>query len=781
MLTFFIILLFNISHLTISANHTLIASESGYSYNYNVQNISDEINYFAIIIGIEHDEPETNVELSNISAYSCYQALLSGINWKEEHVHLLLDENASKEAIRSSIINWLDPLENKDDIIFFYYNGRIEKTSLKNQIIEPASRMNDIMFNLSNENVISDQELDTWFDQIESQHIYMVLDTDYASYMSYLKQRGRNILASTGIFFPRKDENLHLNQNSIVSYFLSKGFEGYADMDYNGVVDAKELFSYAKIQTYKYCIDKMKRSSQNLQFHIQIPYIFDRIQVKDIINELSFRWRQISNDGFGKNSNYATRGMEIFKNELYIGTQNNIFTDSLNLEINPFGITAVSMVPDFYSFLGDLSRYPIRMVLHLLTVFSQGCEVWKYNYTNDQLIKVIGDESITGIDSGFGSHFNAAASVMKVYNDYLYVGTWNTPIGGKYQSDRNGCEIWRTTDGLKWEQVVGYQAPIINGGFGNPDNTGAWSIQIFNDYLYVGTMNWDFSDIGGCEVWRTNDGIHWEKVVDHGFRPFMSDSDRVKDAINTYAWIMQVYNNELYMGTFNSRLWLWNEKGTGCQLWKTADGIIWEKVELPNRMNDDFQDGFGEGENYGIRRMVVYNDELYVGVASSFFHDHGCEIWKYDGVNWCPVISDDFPGALPTDIHYDGFGNIMNKYIWSMTVTEDNVLWIGTANGQVYLPFLYKGERDDYGIKTETQGFEIWSYNGIEWNPVIKNDIGLKPNGFGDSTNLGARNMIEYPKNSGNLIVGTFKLFNTQEDKPKGGCELWMRHVFSKE
>ena len=110
MLTFFIILLFNNSHLTVSADHPLIASESIDSSNYIVQNISDEINYYAIIIGIEHDKPKTDMEFSNISANSCYQALLSGINWNEEHVHLLLNENASKEAIRSSIINWLDPL-----------------------------------------------------------------------------------------------------------------------------------------------------------------------------------------------------------------------------------------------------------------------------------------------------------------------------------------------------------------------------------------------------------------------------------------------------------------------------------------------------------------------------------------------------------------------------------------------------------------------------------------------------------------------------------------------
>lgn len=289
-------------------------------------------------------------------------------------------------------------------------------------------------------------------------------------------------------------------------------------------------------------------------------------------------------------------------------------------------------------------------------------------------------------------------------------------------------------------------------------------------------MNWDFSNTGGCEVWRSKDGVHWEQVVNHGFRPFMNENELEKEAINTYAWHMEEYNDQLYMGTFNARVWLRDETGTGCQLWRTKDGVNWEKVQLPNGLDGGYQDGFGEGENYGIRRMVVYNDELYCGIASSFFHSHGCEIWKYDGTNWTPVISDEIPGAGKKDIVYDGFGNSMNKYVWSMVVTEDNKLWIGTGNGQVYIPFLSTGGVKQY-FSTDTEGCEIWCFDGISWNPVIKNDIGLKPNGIGDQANLGARSMIEYPKDSGNIVVGTFKLFNPIPDGTLDGCELWLRYT----
>jgi len=738
------------------------------------QSTSNDIEYYAIIIGTTMDNLE-NVEQGDISAKAVYQALENGVNWQPDHIKLLLNENVSPNMVQSLILDWLDPLESEEDVIFFYFNGDFEHSSIK-QLLD-GTDINDSGHD-SDDDLISDQELDTWFDELESDQIYLVLDADFASYQTGLRQWGRSILTATGLILPKKDELAQINGKSVLAHYITKGLNGYADANLDGFIDNTELFSFVKSSSHHFYVNEFFFSLRNPFAGFQSPNIINRVFGDHQITQIPFGWKQLAEDGFGSQSNYATRGMEIFNGDLYIGTQNNLMTNSLKLEKQPYGATAASMVPDLYSVFGDLSRYPVRMALHLMTVFSQGCEVWRYNHSSDLIEKIIGKDSLSGIDSGFGSHFNAAASVMKEFNGYLYVGTWNTPVGGVMQSDRKGCEIWRTIDGVNWEQVVGHQAPYIEGGFGNPDNTGAWSIQVFNGSLYVGTMNWDFSDIGGCEVWRTDDGLIWEQVVDHGFRPFMDEYDAKKEAINTYAWVMQEYQGELYMGTFNARLWLWNERGTGCQLWKTQDGSNWEKVDLPNGLNGDFHDGFGEGENYGIRRMVVFQEELYLGIASSFFHDHGCEIWKYNGLNWTPVISDDVPGAEPTDHIYDGFGSTMNKYIWSMSVTDD-MLWVGTANGQVYLPLIYKGDREEKGIRTETKGCEIWCFDGVEWNPVLKDEVGLQPNGLGDSSNLGARGMIEYPKDSGNLIVGTFKLFNAIDDEPRQGCELWQRYVIS--
>ena len=744
-------------------------------------NSEEEPTSYAIIIGIERYKNNIQSKRTVIdeTATAVYNKLITGKNFDQENVKLLLNENATKNNIKNTLQNWLEPIETKEDNVLFYFIGKTEKITTT-QLFETNTI--SYCFDSTNSTDVSDKitdtELDHWFDQLDSKHISIILDTSYAKQMRALPQFGRAILRSTGTLFPQTNPTDESLSHTLFSHFIIKGLTGYADENDDGEISIQELFRYTKKQSIQQSLETFinKIKQLDFRFHPQFPSISNRHLGLFSLFTLPFGWKQLTNDGFGKQSNYATRGTTIFNGELYIGTQNNLLPQRSTTEEQTLAITSAALIPDFYELFGDLTTLPSRIAMHLMTFVSQGGEIWKYNYTTDSLTKVIGRRSLSGISSGFGSHFNAAAAIMHVYNDQLYVGTWNTPLGSFLSPNRKGCELWRTSDGIHWEQVVGHNAPYTPGGFGNPDNTGAWSIETFNDHLYVGTMNWDFSDTGGCEVWRSSDGLHWEQVVDHGFKPFMNTNSSEKQAINTYAWSMEVYQDQLYMGTFNSRVWLRDESGTGCQLWRTSDGKNWEKVLLPDGVTGEYQDGFGEGENYGIRRMVVYNDELYCGIASSFFHNHGCEIWKYDGSEWMPIISDEIIGASQNDARYDGFGNTMNKYVWSMVVTNDNKLWIGTGNGQVYLPFLFKGEKNHEYFTTHTEGCEIWCYDGNTWMPVIKNEIGLKPNGLGDSANLGARSMIEYPKDSGNLVVGTFKLFNPIPSTGREGCELWMRH-----
>jgi len=757
------------------------SSETSYTqFSSNKEYLSNNSNSYAIIIGVGvFSGLNLQNEYINDTVLDIYNTLNLGDDWNNENIKLLLNENATKNNIKNSIISWLSSNENKNDKILIYFIGNSykipkDKKSFGNAYILPYD-VNDTYFN---EDKITDLELNNWLNNLDSRHISVILDTQYSGYMDELKKIGRVLITSNGRF----DLNINFvfnNKNSIFSKYFIESLNGNADYNKDDRISIFESFRYLKNKCILYFLKSLKNSIINKNYsdflYFQMPSFYNLHLGEFSLISLTYGWKQITGDGFGKSSNYATRGMEIFNNELYIGTQNNKLNDLFNLD-DYLNLMRLSEFYDLVKSIGifdNIFRSAMKIVLHSATFASEGCEIWKYNYSSDTMIQIIGDNSLSGIGSGFNYSFNAAASILKVFNGYLYVGTWNTPIGSVQNPDRKGCEIWRSYDGISWEQVVGEQSNITKGGFGNPDNVGAWSIEEFNGFLYVGTMNWDFTDNGGCEVWRSADGLNWEQVVNHGFRPFMNE-EFLFEPVNTYAWIMKAFKDNLYVGTFNSRTRILSDKSTGGQLWRTSDGLNWNKVDLPNGLDGDFKDGFGESENYGIRKLTIYNDELYIGVASSFLFKNGCEIWKYDGINWTPIISDEIIGIREDDINYDGFGNYKNKYIWSMVPTSDGKLWVGTANVQIDLIHLIQSIQSGRLLDSLTDGFEIWCYDGYNWSPIVKNDVGKKSNGIGDSYNLGARSMIEFPEFSGNIVVGTFKMLKNNPPINGGGCELWI-------
>jgi len=488
----------------------------------------------------------------------------------------------------------------------------------------------------------------------------------------------------------------------------------------------------------------------------------------------SSEWRQLigeENAGFGKNTNIGLRGIEIFNDELYLGTQsfnkskildcpsidaiinfNRFFDNDLSQSLtiitmkrNPFSFILSRNLKYFNYFIEPWLSSSLNLAMHMRAKMSDGCEIWRYNYSTDAWNQIIGDRSNADMSSGFGDNKNLAASVFKEFKGKLYVGTWTSPL--------NGCEIWRY-DGIYWEQLIGKNA-VIKGGFNDSNNIAAWCMEEFNGCLYVGTMNWDYTSIGGCQVWRTNNGNDWEKVVDRGFRDFLSDSEQ--NVHNTYAWSVCIYKDQLYIGTFNTNS-VFSMDNSGCQLWRSSEGINWEKVSFPGG------NGFGEPENYGVRSMAVYQDDLYIATATDAYQPNGlnvqgCEIWKFDGENWTEMIGE----GKSDNFEKDGFGNKWNKYIWSIDVSSDDKLWAGTLNMQIRV------------IGENTEGCEVWCYDGESWKPIVKNEIGEIENGFGYLYNEGARVMKELPVGSGNIVIGTFKV--VKPPKISEGCEVWIREI----
>ncbi|RLF51237.1 MAG: hypothetical protein DRN24_05290, partial [Thermoplasmata archaeon] len=306
-------------------------------------------------------------------------------------------------------------------------------------------------------------------------------------------------------------------------------------------------------------------------------------------------WKQANHLGFD-HEDQSIRGMAVFDGKLYIGTEKNINGDGANL----------------YRYTGGAINGDINNV---------DPSAW------EQVFNVTADESPT-------------FSVLKEFNGYLYIGTIQVDFSSTLDGNvnlRDGAEIYRSSTGDlgTWEKVVGDGAPVP-AGFGNENNTGILSIEVFNGKLYVGTYNF----INRAELWRTSDGLTWEPVILNG-----------NGHLNFYIWSMLTYDGELFAGTMNPI--------AGCELWKSSSGDMgtWERANV-NGMDGEtmfsppvsfFYSGL-LADQYGIRNMVEYDDHLVVGTASfAEFADRalkhlvhswpglsqyvGCEIWRINGSN----------------------------------------------------------------------------------------------------------------------------------------------------
>jgi hypothetical protein len=238
-----------------------------------------------------------------------------------------------------------------------------------------------------------------------------------------------------------------------------------------------------------------------------------------------------------------------------------------------------------------------------------------------------------------------------------------------------GGEIWRSTDGTSWECLVG-QKGNYPGGFQIVDlNYGIRTLTVFKGELYAGTaampsitvalktrgISNRYHDIiiftspeVGLQIWRLNfsDDPKWQCSVG-GFTVKNSSGNGFGDNHNIYAWTMKVFNDSLYVGTYNVKrenvslslkdiinymtkkniVYLLGsdfvtKKSDGCQIWKTSDGIHWIQ-DVGNETNGP-GNGFGDVNNNGIRSMSVYQikntNELIIGTANAVT---GCEIWEY--------------------------------------------------------------------------------------------------------------------------------------------------------
>lgn len=234
------------------------------------------------------------------------------------------------------------------------------------------------------------------------------------------------------------------------------------------------------------------------------------------------------------------------------------------------------------------------------------------------------------ITDGFGDPNNGGISSLSSFNDCLYAGTYN-PV--------TGYEVWKLRCISDREALP---QPVIRGGAGQPHNEAVMSLRVFNDYLYVGTgIPLGFNPITrhgprGCSLIRIGPDDSWEVVVGKKHsEPLAEYPAGFGWYLNVYCWYMKEHQGHLYLGTWDMSRTIaflgqdvesvappfkplldelvvrpqdWGSP-MGGDLYRTADGVQWEPI---------FLDGLGNPDNHGIRTLESTPSGLFVGTENPF-------------------------------------------------------------------------------------------------------------------------------------------------------------------
>jgi hypothetical protein len=147
------------------------------------------------------------------------------------------------------------------------------------------------------------------------------------------------------------------------------------------------------------------------------------------------------------------------------------------------------------------------------------------------------------VEDGFGNPDNVGVAALASYNGWLYAGLANIATG---------FEVWK----LAGPTRAG-GAPVQVMAYGGTDrrNEIAGTFCVFQDKLYVGSMMFFGVNVRtgnfmkGCELFRIDPQDHWEVTV--GEDSLSGYRDGFSHRPNVYLWSMAEHDGWLYAGTWD--------------------------------------------------------------------------------------------------------------------------------------------------------------------------------------------------------------------------------------
>ncbi len=186
--------------------------------------------------------------------------------------------------------------------------------------------------------------------------------------------------------------------------------------------------------------------------------------------------------------------------------------------------------------LGSVGNFTFRPEI----VYNNQLYVLSMNYDGFQLFRTSdGTTWEKVVDSGFDAgRFNNISCRLAAFNNQLYLITINQdrrqiarPI--KIVQDPAGFQLYNSKDGKNWAKA----APD---GFGNLNNT-TGEIKVIGNQLYVET---GFNFVDGSEIWRTSDGSKWQML----FKTANPSTYHMNAAVYPYLDNLYAVTNDIQVG-----------------------------------------------------------------------------------------------------------------------------------------------------------------------------------------------------------------------------------------
>ena len=405
------------------------------------------------------------------------------------------------------------------------------------------------------------------------------------------------------------------------------------------------------------------------------PWTYNKNEeVLSTLSDLSIPWTQVNLEGFdpvfywrGAN-NYAVFDDSFveYHGVLYAGTDNPIYGPEIWAYTGDGSTTwtKVSDKPSGYSFLygGEATQFLIvfQDYLYAGTVYGQNAypvkengQLWRTNnpVNGSSWTKVFDYDDWLGNPAGAdrGDLMSAA-----VFDGLFYISARAIEAGKEHP------EIFRSADGVNWIKVVDNE-------FNNVTDRFAYPFEVFNGKLYVSVRN----DIDGTGVWRTSDGLNWEQVNIDGMAAdmYQRDRDMIRQLIVYHGYLYAIVRND-YLGAGNWWIEIWrspngidwtqvgenglgdtynNNDGRGIEVYNdclyigTGESITMSKSARIYRTCDgvDFiefsNNQLGDIYNNGVMALKSYDGYLYAATYRYNYNDNegigGTEVWRYQEID----------------------------------------------------------------------------------------------------------------------------------------------------